>query len=368
VIRRLYVHRFRCLENFTLSLAELPSVLLIGNNGTGKSTVGFALEVLQRIGRGSIRARDVISRRDFTVPPSEAPTRFEIEVELPACRCEYSVAFDAPEGQTDPRVFQEKFSVNGQPVFEREITRVHLFGRDGAPDATIAIEWNLVALPLISPPDGSPLEQFRGWLSKIMILRPVPSQITGESAEPTLLPEPMCLNFGAWFTGLLQSAPAAYSDIVEFLKKVMPDFSMLQNPPLGEGARSLIVSFNSGKGGLTLKYRDLSDGEKCYLIASVALASQKSNGPLVCFWDEPDAHLSMSEVGHFVMALRREFQGGSQFIMTSHNPEAIRRFSSENTLVFYRRSHLEPSNVRPVSEIQVDGDLVDALIRGDVEP
>jgi hypothetical protein len=54
--------------------------------------------------------------------------------------------------------------------------------------------------------------------------------------------------------------------------------------------------------------------------------------------------------------------------MTSHNPEAVRRFSDENTLVLYRKTHLEPAIVRPLNELQVKGDLVSALVRGDVEP
>ena len=98
------------------------------------------------------------------------------------------------------------------------------------------------------------------------------------------------------------------------------------------------------------------------------MAASDAYGPLVCFWDEPDQHLSLDEVGHFVLDLQKAFQSGGQFIATSHNPEAIRGFSDENTLVLYRKSHLEPTIARPLSEIEVSGDLVNALIRGDVEP
>ena len=69
-----------------------------------------------------------------------------------------------------------------------------------------------------------------------------------------------------------------------------------------------------------------------------------------------------------MLALREAFQSGGQFIATTHNPEAIRSFSDENTLVLYRKNHLEPTIVRPLGELQVSGDLVGALIRGDVEP
>src|SRR5258708_40039068 len=61
VIRRFYVHNFRCLENFELNLAGRSSTLLIGNNGSGKSTVALALEVLQKIARGSNRLSDLLN-------------------------------------------------------------------------------------------------------------------------------------------------------------------------------------------------------------------------------------------------------------------------------------------------------------------
>ena len=103
------------------------------------------------------------------------------------------------------------------------------------------------------------------------------------------------------------------------------------------------------------------------MICALVLAANEAYGPLFCFWDEPDNFLALSEVGHFVLALRKAFQSGGQFIATSHNSEAISCFSGENTIVFFRKSHLEPTIVRLLKELQVSGNLVDALIRGDVE-
>src|SRR5207247_11363026 len=133
-------------------------------------------------------------------------------------------------------------------------------------------------------------------------------------------------------------------------------------------SRSLEIQFSNDRGSLPLAFDCLSDGEKCFMICALVLASNEAYGPLLCFWDEPDNYLALSEVGHFVLALRKAFQSGGQFIATSHNSEAIRRFSDENTLVLYRKNHLEPTIVRPLNEIQVNGDLVGALVRGDVEP
>jgi predicted ATPase len=226
-----------------------------------------------------------------------------------------------------------------------------------------------VALPIVAQESKEdPLSIFKQWLARTLILRPMPSLIRGGSEKETLRPNPEVANFGAWFSGLLVSAPSAYTKIDEYLKQVMPDLKDIQNPLVGRDARSLAVKFSNKKGNVTLPFEDLSDGEKCFMVCAMVLAANDAYGPLLCFWDEPDNYLALSEVGHFVLALRTAFQSGGQFIATSHNPEAISRFSEENTLLFYRKSHLEPTIVRPLDELHVSGDLVDALIRGDVEP
>ena len=96
VIRRLYVHNFRCLENFELPIARRPSALLIGKNGAGKTTVGLALEVLQKIARGTNRVGDLVKRKDFARGREDVPIRFEIEVELGGQGYEYTIAFEYP--------------------------------------------------------------------------------------------------------------------------------------------------------------------------------------------------------------------------------------------------------------------------------
>jgi hypothetical protein len=107
------------------------------------------------------------------------------------------------------------------------------------------------------------------------------------------------------------------------------------------------------------------------MICALVIAANDAYGPLLCFWDDPDNYLAPSEVGQSVIALRKAFEAGGLLIATSHNPEAIRRFSDENTVFLYRRSHLEPTIARRLDEIRasgdLQGDLVGALIRGDVE-
>ncbi|MEG3940599.1 MULTISPECIES: AAA family ATPase [unclassified Microcoleus] len=102
MIQRLYINNFRCLENFELKIQGMPSALLIGKNGAGKSTIASALEVLQKISRGINRMRELeklklISPKDFARGRSDVPIRFEIEVLLEDKLYKYILAFDLPE-------------------------------------------------------------------------------------------------------------------------------------------------------------------------------------------------------------------------------------------------------------------------------
>jgi hypothetical protein len=296
------------------------------------------------------------------------PMRFEIEVELETKIYQFTVAFEFPRGFKELRVFEEKLAVDGKPIYSREFAQVHLARSGREKEADFRIDWHLVALPIIQEEsEDDPIFVFKQWLARMLILRPVPSLISGESEEETLRPNIEVTDFGAWFAGLIAYAPSAYTRIDGYLKQAIPDLDDIRNPNVGKDSRSLEVQFSTDQGSVTLPFEDLSDGEKCFMICALVLAANAVYGPVFCFWDEPDNFLALSEVGHFVLALRKAFQSGGQFIATSHDSEAIRSFSDETTLVLYRQNHLEPTRVRPLSEMDVRGDLISALVRGDVE-
>lgn len=369
MIKRIYIHNFRCLENFELPISGLTSLLLIGKNGAGKSSVGFALQVLQSIARGTNRVGQLVNAKDFARDRSDVPIRFEIEVGIAGRSYDYVLALELPTGFKEIRVAEERLICDGTDIYSRQQAQVVLARTSSAGEAKFLVDWHLVALPLIQEASESdPLRIFKSWLARMLILAPVPSAITGDSDGDSLAPNREVTNFGEWFSGLISQSPAAYSRIDKFVKQVMEDFEDIKNPNTGKDSRSLLVQFQQDKATVSLPFEALSDGEKCFFICAMVLASNAAYGPLLCFWDEPDNFLSLSEVGHFVMELRRAFQSrGGQLIVTSHNPEAIRQFSDENTLMLFRRSHLEPTLVRRIADVKIHGDLVNALIRNDVE-
>ncbi len=367
MIKRCYVHNFRCLENFELPIAPLTSALLLGRNGSGKSTVSRAIEVLQRVGRGTNRVGTLVQLKDFSRGRADSPMRFELEVELGGHAYGYVLAFEFPAGFKEPRVMEEQLRCDGVPQYSRDRSQVTLGPDKG--QARFLLDWHQVALPIVQERDDTdPIAVFKRWLSRMLILAPEPGRMTGESTGASMEPDRSLTTFGEWFTGLVAHSPEAYSSIVEHLRGPMPDLKSITNPSTGKDSRSLSVLFESEGASLPLAFTDLSDGEKCLFAGALVLASTRALGPLFCFWDEPESHLSIPEVRQFVMALRRGFGATGQFVMTSHHPEAIRAFSPENTFLLSRRTHLEPTQIRRVEDIPRDSDdLIDALLLGELE-
>lgn len=318
--------------------------------------MGLALEILRKIGRGTVQAAELIKPEACSRGRTDAPTRFEIEADTGNGVVQYSIAFGFRDGAV--RVFHEELSVDGVVTLSRG---------DGAKETDPKIDLQLIALPIITKEGSYPMYVFRRRLERMLILRPVPSLISGDSTGTVYTPNPQVTDFGAWFSGRVSSDPSAYTRMAEHLERVMPDFRSLQNPEVGRHARSLEVEFATDQGALTVPFADLSDGEKCLMICAVVLSGNRDSVTRWCFWDEPDNYLALDEVQHFVMALRAAFhKKGGQFIATSHNPEVIRAFENSNTLVLHRKNHFEPTVVRKLEDLHVNGDLVDAISRGDL--
>lgn len=368
MLQRLYVHNFRCLENFELTAKGLSSALLIGNNGSGKSTIATAFEVLQSIGRGINRVGQLVGEQDFARGRTDVPIRFEIEVVLGNQLYNYILALELPERFKELRVSEEELLVEKKPIYSRQEAKVTLSSNSYNREAQFLVDWHLVALPLIQvQSETDPLQIFKTWLARMIILAPIPSLMTGDSKGETLEPKGDGSNFGEWVFGLLSRYPAAYTQVDRYLREVIPDIKDFINEFIGKDFKSTRVRFEENSATLSVPLKELADGEKCFFLGAVVLAANQSYGPLFCFWDEPETYLSLSEVGHFVTSLRRSFRTGGQLLITSHNPEAIRKFSDENTWWLHRRSHLEPTLIKPLENISIQGNLVDSLVRGDLE-
>jgi ABC-type cobalamin/Fe3+-siderophores transport system ATPase subunit len=363
MIERLYVHNFRCLENFTLELAGDSSALLIGKNGAGKSTLLACLRVLQSICRGAGRVGDLIKAQDFTRHRTATPMRFELDVRLGRKRYDYRLSLEWPDSFREARIADEHLAVEGNVVFSRDKAQIQL-----ASGATFGLDWHVFALPIINEKPGDrTIGELKSFLASMFLISPVPERITGYSEGQSNELQGDAANFADCLRALLTHKPAAYSAFDSAVKEVIRDFSSIENVERGATGANLLVHFETQDGRqLSVDFTALSDGEKCFFLGAYVIAAYGAGLARFCMWDEPDSHLSLSEVGQFITALRKTSGRTGQFIATSHHPETVRGFSDETTFVLTRASHLDPTVVRRLSDITYKGDLIDALLRDEV--
>ena len=364
MIDRLYIQNFRCLESVTFDFAGRPSALVIGRNGVGKSTVRASLALVQRLCRGTNDVGSLIAASDFTHHSTDRPMRFEVGLTLGGRRFQYAISFDWPPGFRDARILDESLTLDDGIIFARHHSDVAL-----VTGATFGLSWHICALPIIEERHGGrAIQDVKAFFAGMILVAPIPAEMTGYSDGPSFALEHDAANYASCLRALLGQRPAAYSIFDRYLKEVMPDFSSIENVERGPKGTQLIVKFQTDDPPrtLALDFASLSDGEKCFFLSAYIVASNVSGSPVFCMWDEPDNHLSLSEVGQFITGLRKMPGTGGQFIATTHHPETIRKFSDENTFVLTRKSHLDPTLPRLLSEFAYGTDLVDALIRDEI--
>lgn len=373
MLERLYVHNFRCLENFEFKPGDASSILLIGKNGSGKSTLRQVLSIMQAIGRGEGQVKNLVKESDFTRGRSEVPMSFELQLKIGSNSYHYSIAIssDLMPVFGGLSVVRESLLVDGTELFSRDAAQVRI-GRAGAFGGTAKVALNpfVVAMTVIQDSGTkSYLEPLRDWMGKMVLISPLPPLMIGETtAEPVPL-QAHANNLVDWLASLLESHPSAYGTVVEQLQKVMPDLEQLRFEKLGRDSRALMVRFKAAAAVDEQPFERLSDGEKCFFLSAVLLAANRWDGPLFAFWDEPDNFLATHEVGQFIVELKRSFaQHGGQWVASSHNALAVINFSVDSTWVLARRSHLEPTLIRCVDEINLrDSDVVQALMDGEID-
>lgn len=349
MLEKLYINNYKNFRNFELNTSGLNSLLILGKNGVGKSNVLKVIEFFQKIGKSITQVGDLISESDFYFGDKSLPIVFELEIILKNDRFKYKLEIDYPKDFKSPRVSHELLLRNGENVFERKNGKMSLGKK-----SNFTLDWHHVGLPLISTRDeNDPIELFKDYLSNIVVLSAIPSQFCVASKQENRYLNYTGSNSLDWIRYHLSKNPSLYTQINSFLKFRMDDFELFKFESTGKDERELIFEFRHGGKTTELNFALLSDGEKIFFLAAVLLAVISKDKNILCFWDEPDGYISLMELGNFVTSCRKAFDNsktGSQLIMTSHKAKTINDFSTHNTFIFARDSHLSSTRVKKVND------------------
>jgi predicted ATPase len=366
MITRLYADNFRCLVNFELKFDRLN--LLMGSNGSGKSSVFEVLRRLRSFIGGDCRLSAAFPARELTRWQSSPEQRFELDLKIPEGELHYALVLEHMEGGQRSRVKEESLTDRGKPLFLRQLGEVQLFKDSSQPGPTYPFDWSLPALATVqSSPVNTKLTAFRREISKLVIASISPSQMETDSRDDADTLMPRMENFVSWYRRLSQENMGAMFQLFKELEKVLPGFASFSFKDAGEDTKVLKVLFDhpsKDRAQIAFDFGDLSDGQRV-LIALCSLIHGLKDSGLSLFLDEPDNFVALREIQPWLATLSDECgQSFEQAVLISHHPEIINYLGNSNGR-WFSRDGIGPTRVSDEAPAATDGlSLAETIARG----
>lgn len=366
MLKRIYIHNYKAFQNFELKFDNFGSALCLGRNGSGKSSLVEVFNLFQKIGEGTSKISELLDKQSFNILQPNTPIRFELEVDLFGDIVQYELVIDYDKVLDSCQSIIEKLTINNSTFLIRDGGYV-LYNTNNIFDQNteLFLDGSLLALSAFSfkTQGVNHIQKFKDWLAHIVVLSPVPA-LMGQNTNETLEKKPNYFvnNINTWITQLFSEKPRSYQYIDEYLKPIFPDLEEINN-----AGRQLKFVFKHHEQKKELTFSQLSYGERIFVLWSAILASVKLEQISLCVWDEPENYISLVEIQHYFNSLKQAFHKTALFIATTHNPETMRMFATEDIFILSRKHHLEPIRMQWVSELDVQHDIVDMIKAGLIE-
>jgi predicted ATPase len=360
MLTRLYIDNFRCFEKFEYRPARKN--LIIGWNGSGKSSLLDALSLLQRFVADGESSQKLFRFSERTRWLTESLQTFELDAVLNSRSYLYQLVIESPERR--PRVFAETLKLDGKPILEFKNGEVQVFNNRAEPEHAYPLDPNHSALLTISSRKTDTIHPFKRWLTGICALRLNPFAMGSRAEGESLYPAVDLSDVASWYRHLLQSDPEENASLVESLREALDGFSSLRLEPAGED-RLLFAVFNQGtKSNIKFRFKQLSDGQRCLICLYIVLHFVLAKGGTVII-DEPENFVSLAEIQPWLVKVAdivEERKG--QVLLFSHHPELINQWAPSHGVQFIRDGvgsvrvepfHGDPDSSLPPAELVARG-------------
>lgn len=373
MLKRIYADNFKCLVNFDWQPGQSYINLMLGPNGSGKTTVFDCIESIRAFATGEAKVDALFPSSSLTMWQKVSKQSFEIELDRAGSVYRYELGIEHSEKRTHKWVSHELLYFEGKPLLEFKDGEVTLYGENfSQPIGKYPLDRSFSALSLI-PDSGlySLFTWFKIALERTIILQIVPPMMEESSVKTTNRPLRYFQNFASWYRSVSQDQGAAFR-LHQELKDIIPGFSHFKFERVGEEATVLKAVFDQkGRKQAATNFSSLSDGQRM-LIALYALLHSLRVPPegldlgrdlpsaLLCL-DEPDNFIASREIQPWLVAVQEELrETKSRLLLISHHPESIdyalipstgEDFSS----FWFSRGENLHTRVQPVDPEQVGG-------------
>ncbi|RMH23444.1 MAG: hypothetical protein D6696_00475 [Acidobacteria bacterium] len=333
MITRIHADNFRCFTNFELRPQRMN--LLLGDNGTGKTSVFEVLQLVRELTVFGGRTPDLFAFKKTLWDQREIQS-FELDVDGPDGSFRYRLEIlHRPEDAANPSIQAEKVELGGKPLYRYGGGEVHLFDDNHAPGAIFPFDSNQSFLPHWGSQNAK-LQWFKSFVAGISIfqLNPFAMDLFSQRDEPYLTLNGS--NFVSWLRYLNDEFPQAKVECEKQLAEILPGFQRFRFQTMGD-RKALVADFQHPDGtsyGLLLN--QLSEGQRIVAILYSVLFGLGGVASTLCF-DEPENFISLPEVQPWLQGLRDAIEDGpGQALVISHHPEVIDYLAPDGAFRFER--------------------------------
>ena len=314
MITRFYVDNYKCLVNFEYK--PQPFELIIGANGSGKSTVFEALDKVRQFLTGKMDARELFPPASGTKWSRSAIQTFEVEISNEESILTYRIELDlfSEEYRVEKEILCDVDKVVLETTWKDSLesqfgssAQTEISGKHESEMRVLNVS-GIRELPM-SNPNQSMTSLFSGFSSNdkgfgaVFIFKLNPPLMSSEIGKMSPRLNADGSNFASYYLYVLQQKQGAMFEVVANLRDVLSGFdSFAVDEDFEQGKRRLMVIFknpdglkNSGRAPLKLSFDDLSDGQRALIVLYTLLfCALDENATLVI--DEPENYIALPRI------------------------------------------------------------------------
>lgn len=352
MLKRLYVHNYKCLVNFQIDF-EKDISLFLGANGSGKTSVLTALSEIQKFILFNVRLDDkrlddkdrVFKTSSLTRWAENLTQKFELEIEGNGGTYKYALEIEHNPEKYFSRVKSETLFFNNQPLYKFGIEeeggmpagKGRLFNDNKLDNNGVfyASDWFSSGLGSVQERyDNKTLFWFKKWLEKFFIVHINPSAIKIDMDREESHPELDLSNYVAWLNYWNNENSEGVFSVVSALKEIIKGFGYFKFSQSGT-KKILEVKINKQ----FYFFDELSDGQKSLAALYTLIYCIPENS--VIFIDEPENFLALPEIQPWLNVLYDQCdERGLQALMISHHPRIINFLANDSGYWFSRENTL----------------------------
>lgn len=338
MLSRITAHNFNCFVDFDLALPR--RLLLVGSNGSGKTSLWEVLAALQDLAVRGADVADLFPTRSLTRWLLDDPRqRFSIELQVGADTFKYELELLHDTTRRTTTIHRERLSAGGNLLYEQAERHIHLHGDDPSPAPRTSFPWGgkRSFLPdLEARPDNRRTLAFRQALGELWLLAHAPPHIEPTSDGEAVWLERDGSNFSSWFRGVLADDPEVGNALNEALRPTLPGLQKLHFEKISQKVRELMLRFRTDRAEYSLSASELSDGQRSLVLLYGLLVGALPRARLA-FLDEPETGLATHEMQPWLaQAAATLDEHAGQLFVISHHPAVVDYLAPERTLRFSR--------------------------------